>query len=252
MHRKEANAREDASHTTLQETVSTTLLDAVDTTLQTLRVLHPTEPTPEPTTEPGTIKTRLWCSSLETFLDSTPFEKLSVVLRDGEFDFESTERVLCSAAARDLIGEPGGGEALKKWLANLARDEKFDVLAVALRWVSGGAGAGYGSQEMREDLSVETESREDDFFDENKQDADTQKYVLGLSPILPPCVPITRLTLFFYNPGAVLILNTGVRWGTRLVSRPWQSKPRARRLAAATRKQTPRRYSRCSTRWRLP
>jgi hypothetical protein len=214
--------------------------------------LHPTEPTPEPTTEPGTIKTRLWCSSLETFLDSTPFEKLSVVLRDGEFDFESTERVLCSAAARDLIGEPGGGEALKKWLANLARDEKFDVLAVALRWVSGGAGAGYGSLEMGEDLSVETESSEDDFFDENKQDADTQKYVLGLSPILPPCVPITRLTLFFYNPGVVLILNTGVRWGTRLVSRPWQSKPRARRLAAATRKQTPRRYSRCSTRWRLP
>ena len=120
---------------------------------------------------------RLWCASLEEFLNSSDAEKLSTVLKDGELNFEFTEQALNSDACRDLLSNPNvnGGDSLRQWLVALAHGEKFDVLAVALRWVSGGKGAGCGSLEILEGdggMSIKSENDKNN-MNEAKHDSDS-------------------------------------------------------------------------------
>jgi hypothetical protein len=78
------------------------------------------------------------------------------LLADGARDFEHTERALASFAARALVAvdvygyldSDAGADALRRWLVGLAATARFDVFAVALRWVSGGPGAGHGAGDL--------------------------------------------------------------------------------------------------------
>ena len=83
-------------------------------------------------------------------------------------DFELTEPALASAAACALVREPAGtgGDALRAWLVSLVASERFDVAAVALRWVSGGPGAGHGAGDLGAD---QNDADQNGVFESSKQ-----------------------------------------------------------------------------------
>ena len=126
-----------------------------------------TKTKPKPTFEKPILEP-VWSASLASFLDASPRRRLALALADGARDFELTEPALASAAACALVREPAGtgGDALRAWLVSLVASERFDVAAVALRWVSGGPGAGHGAGDLGAD---QNDADQNGVFESSKQ-----------------------------------------------------------------------------------